>query len=321
MRERAQKADREKPRRVRLKNVTRPVFYVVLTFFVLLFSYYAFSSWNSRVWRDNARITIAVATENPTLYSYNPQNQSIYKISIPQNTQTEASGGYGVWLAGSLWGLGEQEGLGGKIMKNSIQKSLGIPVDAWTDANGEVLLSGGKFGLLGAISQVFKMRSIRTDLTFFDKVNLLLSLGSVGRFSRTDIDLGKRGVIWKAKLSDGLDGYEIVTDRTTVGLDLLRDDRVFVEMKTLKVSNASSRSGLASEVSRVASVLGVRVLDTGSTEDIYRGTCLVTGEGEHLKSLAAKRIAQIYKCEKSIKKLGGAANLEFVIGDKFAKDF
>lgn len=321
VKQRTARNDREKPRRVRLRNITQPIFFIVLSFFVLSFSFFVFRSWNSRVWRNNARITVAVAEENPTIYSYNPQNQSIYKTTVPENTQVTASGGYGEWLAGSLWGLGQQEGLGGKVLKNSIIKSLGIPIDGWVDKNGEVIFSGGKFGLFGAVTQVFKMRGIKTDLTFFDKVNLLVALGQVGRFSRTDIDLEKRGIIKVEELSDGLKGFIVVAERSTTGLDILRDDKVFVEMKTLKVSNASSKSGLAQEVSRVASVLGVRVLDTSSADDKYRGTCLITGEEAHIKSLSAKRLSQIYGCEKSVKKLNGAANLEFTIGDRFAKDF
>lgn len=318
---RATRSDKAHPRRVRLRNITSPVFYIVLTFFLLLFAYKALASWNLRIWRSGARITVVTAGENPTLYSYNPQSQSVYKIVVSKNTQVVASGGYGEWLVGSLWDLGEQEDVGGKILKNSLQGSFGVPVDAWTDFRGEVLFEGGKFGLWGAIGQVFKTRNMRTDLTFFDKVNLLISLGQVGRFSRSEIDLEKRGVTEKIKLSDGLDGYMVVTERTITGLDSLRDDKVFGEMKTLKVTNASLKSGLAGEVSRVASVLGVRVLGVGSTDEKYRGTCLVSGEEEDLKSLTAQRIVRIYGCERSIKKLNSATDLEFVIGDRFAKEF
>ena len=127
--------------------------------------------------------------------------------------------------------------------------------------------------------------------------------------------------IEKGKLSDGLNGYIVVADRAAVGLDILRDDKIFVEMKTLKISNASDVGGLAGEVSRVALVLGIRVLDMGSSNDKYRGVCSVKGGGEQLRSLAARRITQIYGCDQSIKELNSAADLELIIGDRFAKEF
>lgn len=321
VKERAARTRRAKAPLVRIPEIVGPLFWLAVIFFIGFLAFKLYSAWQNRVWMG-ARITIIVAArEAPRVYSYNPENQSLTTFEIPKNTQLDASGGYGTWLVGSLWDLGSQEKVGGEILKNSVQKSLGIPVDGWMDSRGGILFDSGKFGFLGALGQVFQMRGIKTNLTIFDKFNLLLSVGRVGRFSRTDISLLKKNVIERRKLSDGVEGYLVIPERTTTALDVLRDDRIFSEMKTIKISNATQKSGLGGEVSRVVSVMGLRVIDTGSIGEEHDGTCILIGEEEDMKSLAAQRVAQIYGCQKVFRKPAGAADLEFVIGEGFLTEF
>lgn len=279
-----------------------------------------FGAWHNRLWLGETRITIIVASENPTLYSYNPENATIAEIKIPQNTEVESVSGYGNWLVGSLWNLGKQEKKSGFLLSRSVQKSLGVPVDAWIGPGGEVLFTDHKLGFLAAVFQVARARSIESNLTFFDRVNIILAASRVGRLSRISTDLVKRGVISKTVLPDGMSGYVITPEKTTSGLDL-RDDKVFMEAKTLKVTNSTKTSGLAAQVSRVASVLGLRVISTDTTTQKVLGVCVVAGKESDLKSVAAQRLVQIYGCSQEVGNPSGPTNLEIIIGAKFANEY
>ena len=302
---------------VKKKRLTPVVKYLILIAFLAIFGFVLWKmgeAWTKRLWKDGSRITIVVANPSPEVFSYNPENASITQFTVPSDAQLDASGGYGSWSAASLWDLGIQERAGGQILARSIQRSFGIPVNGWTGRGGNVLFAEGELGW-------FSLVNIQSNLTFFDKVNLLLASGRVGRLSRANIDLEQRGVIKPKSLADGTKGFVINPDKSLSELDTLRDDKVFLDQKALKITNAASVSGLAAQVSRVASVLGLRVISTDSTKGKVLGVCTVRGKDSELKSFAARRLVATYGCESEVGDPSGPTNLEIILGAKFAKEY
>ncbi|MBI4029195.1 MAG: hypothetical protein HY376_02420 [Candidatus Blackburnbacteria bacterium] len=298
--------------------------YLILIAFLAILGFVLWKmgeAWTKRLWKDGSRITIVVANPSPGVFSYNPENASITHFVVPASAQLDASGGYGSWSAGSLWDLGVQEKAGGQILARSMQRSFGIPVNGWTGKSGNVLFAEGKLGLFSAVLKVFRAGNVQSNLTFFDKVNLLLAASRVGRLSRTTIDLEKRGVIKPNFLADGTKGFVINPNKSVSELDTLRDDKVFVEEKTLKITNAASVSGLAAQVSRVSSILGLRVISIDSTKDKVLGVCTVRGKDSELKSFAARRLVDTYGCFKEVGDPSGPTNLEIILGTEFAKEY
>lgn len=292
---------------------------LLFTFFFFSFKFY--SSWQNRLWISGSRISIIVAGQNPTIYSYNPTNDSITEIVIPKNTQLVASGNWGTWLAGSLWDLGVQEKKGGLLLARSVQKSLGVPIDGWTSPGGEELFADHVLGLPQALFQVIKTRNIKTNLGFFDRVNLILASGRVGKLSRTVIDLAeKRTVLKKTTLPDGVLGFvPIAANSSEMGV--LRDDTIFASTKTLSISNGSEKGGLAKEVSRVASVLGLRVISVDTADKKTLGICTLRATKDNLSSLAARRLVQLYGCKSEVGEPSRPSNIEIILGRAFAGEF
>ncbi|MBI2590581.1 MAG: hypothetical protein HYW33_01730 [Candidatus Blackburnbacteria bacterium] len=270
-------------------------------------------AWANRLWKDGSRITVVVADQPPVVFSYNPENASITQFVVPANTQLDTSGGYGSWLAGSLWDLGVQEKVGGQILSRSVQRSFGIPVNGWTGKGGNILFSGSKLGL-------FSLINIQSNLTFFDKVNLLFASSRVRKLSRTTIDLERQGIVKTKTLADGTAGFVII-DKSVSRLDTLKDDKVLSEEKTLKITNSSSVSGLALQVSRVSSTLGLRVISTDTIKDKVLGICTVRGKDSELKSFAAQRLLDTFGCGSEVGDPSGPTNLEMILGAKFPKEF
>lgn len=308
-------------RKNRLTPVAKYLFLIALLAILGLVLWRIGEAWANRLWRDGSRITVVIANQPPIVFSYNPENVSIAQFVVPANTQLDVSGGYGSWLAGSLWDLGFQEKVGGQILARSLQKSFGVPINGWVGKGGDALFAERKLGLISAVSAVFRARGIRSNLTFFDKVNLLIASSRVSKLSRTTIDLEKQGVIKTKTLADGTTGFVIISDKSVSKLDTLKDDKVLGEKKTLKITNSSSVSGLAWEVSRVSSILGLRVISTDTIKDKVLGVCTVRGKESELKSFAAQRLLDTFGCGSEVGNPSGPVNLELILGTKFSKEF
>lgn len=278
-----------------------------------------FSSWQGRVWKEGSRFTVVVAEEDPVVYSYSKRTGVLTILKIPKSAQIEAAGGFGSWFIGSLWGLGEQEGLKGELLATSVKKSLGIPVDAWVDARGRALFEADNLSFLLSVKDAILFSTLSTNLTFFDRVRLLLGPGSTGQSLRRGLDPVALRVLEKVELPDGVEGYMPVAEQAQVVFEkTFRDDAVFEEGKTLTVVNSTEKAGLAREVARLASVLGARVIGTQTGEP--EEDCVLKGEKENLDSLTGKRLARLLDCETKEAATSGA-HLELFLGEGFARTF
>lgn len=268
-----------------------------------------YQSWQNKVWIEGARISVVVPLADPTVYSYDPQNQTVTSFSIPQTTEITLAGEYGNWPAGSAWQLGANEN---KVwlLAASVQKSLGVPIDAWL-AQGGIFDNGPLSFLLAG----------KTNLTFFDRLRLVAAVGRVGRLGRDQLDLVKLGVLKKTKLADGQDGYIVVTEKIEGVLDVLRDDRIFTEGKTLRIVNASGKSGLGAQGSRTATLLGLRVIGVDTGRQVFGGVCSLSAKQGKEGGLVYKRLMQVFGCEPSGQLPQGPADFEITIGEEFAKRY
>lgn len=279
-----------------------------------------FSSWQGRLWKQERKFTVVVASQDPTVFSFDPQTRTLSIVTIPANTQIEAAGGYGLWLVGSLWELGQQEGLGGTLLTESLKKSFGIPVDGFVDAKSETLFSARSLTLPLSIKEAVLSARALTNLTFFDRLNVLLGPGTLSQADRKSIDLRNSRVLEDVVLPDGTRGFVPVPEQTEkVFARLFRDERVFAEGKTLSVVNTSDKAGLALDVARLAGILGVRVIQVGSMQEKV-DTCKIRGSRQDLDSLAAKRLEELLGCppEEGIAQL---AQLELILAEGFARRF
>lgn len=321
-------AQRLKSRRRKVTSVARKsprnIFkLVILTLCSLLFvlcSYYLYLSWQTRIWIPGSRITVVVASKSPKIYSYNPQSGKLTILEIPQNTQIDASNSYGNWLAGGLWEFGFQEGKKGELLRSSLQKSLNLPIDGWVGENGDNLFEGKTLGWLSAGFQAITDGSTKSNLTFFDRLSILLKMGMVQSSDRQVFDLTKSGITEKTKLPDGSDGYVISIQKAKAELQFLHDDNIFSEGQRVMVVNTTRSSGLATSVAAVVGTLGARVIGTQTSNENV-DWCIVRGEKEKLSTLSAKRLIKVFNCKSEIKQPAGAEDLELILGSEFAKNY
>lgn len=284
-------------------------------------SWRLFESFRNRVWREGARITFVVHARDPIIYSFSPQTRELLVFKIPANTQIETAGGYGTFPASNLWELGAQKGEGGEILRLSIQRSLGIPVDAWIGKEGEKFFSQRPLFWIAAFKEALLGGETETSLTFFDRLSLLLDVSSVSSADRRNLDLEVNRVLKKEKLPDGVEGYVIVPEEARLVFDILRDESVVREGKTLVVVNATSQRGLAGKVADIAGILGMRVVAVQTEGEEGEGVCVIRGKKEDLGSVSSRRLSQIFHCVREKGEARGAAALEIILGRNFVNTF
>lgn len=267
-----------------------------------------YQSWQNKVWIEGARISVVVPLADPTVYSYDPQNQTVTSFSIPRTTEITLAGEYGNWPAGSAWQLGVNENKAW-LLAASVQKSLGVPIDAWV----------GQVGVFDKAPLSFLLAG-KTNLTFFDRLRLVAAVGKVGRLGRNQLDLVELGVLKKTELADGQDGYIVITEKIESVLDVLRDDHIFTEGKTLRIVNASGKSGLGAQSSRTATLLGLRIIGVDTGRQAFGGVCSLSAK-QGRGGLVYRRLMQVFGCEPSSQPPQGPADFEIIIGEEFAKRY
>ena len=302
-------------------------FRLLVTFLILIiglllisFSWKVYLGYKNKLWDGKTRITVVIAKEDPEVYSLEPATGTLIRFSIPKNTQIEASNKLGKWYVGSLWKLGLQKGLEGEVLRRSVQKSLGLPVDAWIDEGGETLFTSSSLGKFGALKKAVLTGTLQTNLTFFDRLNLLGAAS--GDISEREISLTATRVVIKTKLTDGEEAYAVMPDQANVTFEkFMRDDIVFAETKTVSVLNTGGKQGLGGEVTRVAQVLGARVIGARASDEKYGGVCKIRGEADAIVSVSAARIAELFNCELEKSQPRGPATMEIILGEKFVEEF
>ncbi|TSC89415.1 MAG: Uncharacterized protein G01um10145_572 [Microgenomates group bacterium Gr01-1014_5] len=302
------------------KGILAKLIFVLCSVFFVISIWKLFNSWQNSQWITGTRLTIVVASDNPKVYSYNPQAEKLVVFEIPDNTQIETSRGYGQWFAGSLWKLGEQEKLRGELLRESVQKSLGLPIDGWIEERGEALFAPRKLGVMSALFEALTTTRIKSNLTFFDRLHLLMKVGIVGISARREMDLTATGVLKKEKLGDGAAGFSVIPDKAKLAFEGLRDDLVFAEEKKVVIVNASKKSGLANDVGQIATVLGIRIIGAQTSSEKIN-ECEVRGGKSELKSLSARRLIRIFDCNEVNVKAESPQDLELWLGENFAKKF
>ncbi len=114
---------------------------LILLFFTLLF----FLIFQSSFWDSDSKLTLVVNKKDGDVLIavFNPVVDEVTSITIPKNTQLKVARQLGTWKAGSVWQLGENEDLEGKLLQETITYHLKLPVVAWADSPAEGFASGG----------------------------------------------------------------------------------------------------------------------------------------------------------------------------------
>lgn len=245
-------------------------------------------------WDGESTINLVVKNNPIYVLSFDPGQQKVMILSIPEDTYLELPRGFGFWRVSSIFdlGQGEKPPMGAQLLKESVAKLLGLPIDGYIDFETdrevkEIVLDWQKSPLAGVSS--YKL--MKTDLTPFEILNLYWSVSKVRADKILSLDLQQSNITKSKLLSDS----SRVLGVDFVNLDLfirenMIDSKLVQEGKTVAVFNATDHYGLAAEISRMITNMGADLIMTKTSKQKLEQSKVV---GER-KSLTKNRISQIY---------------------------
>lgn len=264
----------------------------------------------AKLWGSESRLALAVPTKEGSIkvLVFDPQTHSITTLHIPGNTELEVAHQLGSWKAASIYKLGVNEKLGGRLISETVTKSLRLPTEAWAEESALGFTSGNSMIVWKTV-----FGSYKTNLNLKDR--LLLGLFSLGVKDpeRAEINLAETPLLVKTKLNDGTLGYKVRESNVAKISALFGDSQVSDENLGLVIVYPEDKAKTAEKFGEVIQVLGAKVtsLESSDQKDL---DCEVVG----VKSQTRRKIADVFDC-----KVKDSTNqdIEIHFGDKFVKRF
>ena len=288
------------------KSVVRLIALALVAVFIL------YLTLTTKYWNSKEKLSMAVVSPDGgvVVSVLDPQNGEITNISIPKNTQVEASRELGTWKIKSIWALGVNEKLGGRLLKDTVLKNFKFPVSVWADKGAFGFASGDTLGTLKAVFFPYD-----TNLKMGDRLRIgFFSLG-MGNSKRTDVDLTKSGYLKKTKLTDGEEGYVLSGKIPKDLLVVFSDSEISRLGLKVNIKDASGDPSVAQEVAEVIEVMGAKVAAV-TKEPKISSDCRIWGS-----NFFAKDVSKLLSCKLEKERPGGRFDLELEIGEGFAARF
>ncbi len=279
------------------------LFSQIVSFTQKLFSPWKLSAKSDKkfVWDGKFNINFLVKTKTISLLSYNPQDQKLTIVDIPDQIYLEVAHGFGKWQLGSVYELGQsQKTIGGnKLLKDTLINFFAVPIDGSLDFSGEYFQKNAG-DLIDLIRKNpfagFKLLSnLKTDLTLWELIRLNFGITSV-RFDKIKrINLENTGILDKDSLADGTLVFTADPIRLDDNILNFYDLAIQAEHKSIAIFNATDKVQLAQGVARLITNLGGNVIITSNSQKKLQKT-QITGE----KSKTLKRLQQIFELSDKI---------------------
>lgn len=156
----------------------------------------------------------------------------------------------------------------------------------------------------------------KTNLGFGDRLKIAAFSIGVNNMKRNEIDLTQTGYLKKARLVDGEDGY-LISGGLPNNLLIIFSEPLLTKLGLkANIIDASGKNLLGQEVGETLEVLGIKVASVEKqTPDSF--DCNVKGKEAEL----VKKLAQLFSCQKEIKSLDSKFDIEFKIGESFARRY
>ena len=301
---------RKRIARFQSKGKKRPVFRLLVLALVGAFVLYL--GLTTKYWNSKEKLSMVIgAPDGGVVVSVlDPQNGEITNIAIPKNTQVESSRELGTWKLRSIWALGVNEKIGGRLLKDTVLKNFKFPVSVWADTRAYGFATGDTLGTLKAMFFPYD-----TNLKMGDRLRIgIFSLG-LGNSKRTDLDLGKSGYLKKTRLTDGEEGY-VLSGRIPKDLLIVFSDPEISRLGLkINIKDASGDPSVAQEVAEVIEVIGAKVAAV-TKEPKAPSDCRIWGSG-----FFAKDVARLLACKLEKEPPEGMFDVELEIGEGFAARF
>ncbi len=250
-------------------------------------------------WDQQSSVNVVFGSLNNfklTVINFQAKDKKAVVLHITDQTYLELPKGFGNWQVGSIYKLGQEEhpAIGSQLLKLSISKLLGLPID------GIIFLVDGKDKLTAeqfianlhqnSFNRFLYLKDIRSDLTYNEALNFFQDLSHVRVDKIVSLDLAKSDITDSKLLPDSSRVLGVDTIKLDQFVqDKMADNQFGDEAKTVAIFNATNHPGISMLASRIITNLGGNVVLTATT-DQSQPKSVVLGES----SLTLRRLTQIF---------------------------
>lgn len=304
-RRRRVKAKARKSGKKSIKKFLVVIFLAIFLFLLLIFQ--------TKFWSSSAKSFLVIQKKSGDIVVsvFDPELEKITNIVIPKNTEVGVARQLGVWKLGSVWRLGENEGIGGRLLAETIVKHFKLPVVAWADSLAEGLAMGDLLGVTKGSLLPYK-----TNLGMGDKIRIGLFSIRIKNFKREDINLSESNVLRKTRLIDGEEGYVLVGDLPNWLNALFSNPDISDAKVKVIIYDATGKVRIAEEVGEVVEVMGAKLASV-KKEKAGDFDCEISGREKRI----ANEVAKVFSCQKLKRDPEGNFDLEIRLGKEFARRF
>jgi hypothetical protein len=278
-----------------------------------IFIFWLGLSLTTRYFGSNTRLSLVIAKDNGEIVVsvFDPMAFKVTNFIIPKNTEVQVARQLGTWKIGSVRKLGENEGLGGKLLRETVVRFFKLPVLAWADSPAQGFASGEFLPLLRAALLPYK-----TSLGTGDKLKLGLFSFRVKNLKRQNISFSESSFLRKTKLTDGKEGYVLVGRLPNWVKAYFAHPSFSRKEIRVAIVDGTEEPGLAEIVGEVIEVMGAKVVSV--EKRVLRSfDCQVLGKDAEL----TKEIARVFTCQIVKESPAGNFDLEIRLGQIFVKHF
>jgi hypothetical protein len=292
-----------------VKIINRHTVGLILIFLLLTALLIVVSLSKAKYWDGSTKLHMVMPTDggNIQFTIFDPHEKEIVNILIPGNTQVEVARQLGVWKLGSVWELGRQEKMDGKLLAATVMREFNFPVYVWADSSAEKLSETNIFLLARFILDPFK-----SNLNFADKLKLGVFALQVQHYNNIAIDLRNTGYLKKAVLTDGEEGYVVAGKLPKQLVAYLAYPEVSKHAPSLEIINKTGNVNVAGKAGEVVEVMGAKVaaINNENEEDI---DCSVSGNNAEI----VKIYGLVFNCEIDEASSTSNLDLQLMLGKRF----
>ena len=252
--------------------------------------------------RESGEVEVAI---------FDPRLKEITRVVIPPNTEVTAAYQLGVWRTKSLWQLGQNEELGGRLLSSTVTNHLAMPTIGWADETFSGFVDGNTRALIKAVLQTND-----TNLTFKDRLYLAYFTTKVHNTGYEVIDLADTAYLRPKKLEDGTDGYTTYASLPQQIAAVFSANAFIGREVTVSIKDATGSMGISSEIGQSIETLGAKVASVTAVDE-DEVDCVVKGEEDTIVSV----FVDVFECDTDT--ITGETNfdVEITLGTLFLRRF
>lgn len=270
---------------------------------------------------------ILLVADPMLLFVFDAADKKVVLVKVPSDVRVEGLYGVGMYSLESLWKLGVLEKKTERLLTESLEEALGVPIPWYVYPREErvVPISAPEKTLRNMVNPrtilpLFQA-SYRTNIPPFVFLKLIRIVNSVPPEQLNILDLTNAKIYSTSTLPDGSMVRTIDPNLFDAYIgSAFEVSEIRTEALTLAIYNTTKTSLLGNRMSRLLGNTGVHVIVVDN-DDEEVDACVLGGSKDHLSSRTATFISNHFGCKNVEKSEEGVADLTLAIGLQYARRF